>query len=153
FDGQARSDRAPARRGRPPQRGDPAHRRRGPRGRAARRPDRHQGKGAASVTPFDPRLTAARPDLAAKPLESKVAAARCVAGELHEFIASHAPLRRVPAPDAPLETEALKGERVMIYETTEEGFAWGQLEADGYVGWLPAEALRRPGQFPTHKVA
>jgi Bacterial dipeptidyl-peptidase Sh3 domain/NlpC/P60 family len=105
------------------------------------------------VNPFDPRLMAARPDLAAKHLEGKVAAARFVAGELHEVIAPHAPLRRTPAPDAPLDTEALKGERAMIYEITDEGFAWGQLEADGYVGWLPAEALRRPGQFPTHKVA
>ena len=45
------------------------------------------------------------------------------------------------------------GERVMVYETTEEGWAWGQLEADGYVGFLPTGALRDPGSGPTHKVA
>ena len=75
-------------------------------------------------------------DLAAKYLEGKINAARFVAGEEFEIIDSIAPLRRSPSPDAPLETEALKGERVMIYEITEEGFAWGQLESDSYVGWL-----------------
>ena len=44
------------------------------------------------------------------------------------------------------------GERVMVYETTEEGWAWGQLETDGYVGWLSANALGAPGAAPTHKV-
>ena len=58
-----------------------------------------------------------------------------------------------PRPDAPLLTEALKGERVTIYETNGEGWAWGQLEADGYVGWLPASALAPPGAPPTHRVA
>ena len=54
-------------------------------------------------------------------------------------------LRRAPSPDAPLDTEALKGERVTVYETNDEGWAWGQLAADGYVGWLPANALAPPG--------
>ena len=45
------------------------------------------------------------------------------------------------------------GERVIVYETTDEGWAWGQLETDGYVGWLSANALGKPGRAPTHKVA
>jgi cell wall-associated NlpC family hydrolase len=101
----------------------------------------------------DPRLTPARPDLAAKHLEGTVSAARFVEGELREVVAPHAPLRRSPSHDAPLDTEVLKGERVTVYETTEEGWAWGRLVDDGYVGWLPAEALRAPGPAPTHKVA
>ena len=40
-----------------------------------------------------------------------------------------------------------------IYETTDEGWAWGQLETDGYVGWLSANALGPLGAAPTHKVA
>jgi cell wall-associated NlpC family hydrolase len=103
--------------------------------------------------PFDPRLTPARPDLAALHLEGKVAAARFVAGEPREVIDAQAPVRRTPTPDTPLDTQALKGERVIVYETTEEGWAWGQLEADGYVGWLPANALAEPGPAPTHKVS
>jgi cell wall-associated NlpC family hydrolase len=102
---------------------------------------------------FDPRLTPARPDLAASHLKGKVSAARFVAGELREVIEAQAPVRRAPMPDSPLDTEALKGERVTVYETTEEGWAWGQLENDHYVGWLPAQALAAPGPAPTHRVA
>ncbi|HUZ34310.1 MAG TPA: NlpC/P60 family protein [Xanthobacteraceae bacterium] len=101
---------------------------------------------------FDPRLTPARADLAAKTLEGKVSAARYVDGHAREVIEPQAPLRLEPSPEAPLATEALKGERVTIYETNDEGWAWGQLAADGYVGWLPANALTAPGATPTHKV-
>jgi cell wall-associated NlpC family hydrolase len=101
---------------------------------------------------LDPRLTPARPDLAAKHLEGKIAAARFVEGSLRAVIEPQAPVRRAPAPDAALETEALMGERVTVYDTTDEGWAWGQLQTDGYVGWLPAAALGEPGAPPTHKV-
>jgi cell wall-associated NlpC family hydrolase len=101
---------------------------------------------------FDPRLTPARADLAAKELEGKVAAPRYVDGRVYEVVEPQAPLRLEPEPDAPLATEALKGERVTIYDTNGEGWAWGQLAADGYVGWLPANALTPPGPSPTHKV-
>jgi cell wall-associated NlpC family hydrolase len=101
---------------------------------------------------FDPRVTPARADLAAKHLEGKVTAARFVAGSVCEVIAPQAPLRHQPRPDAPLDSEALKGERVTIYDRNGEGFAWGQLAADGYVGWLPEQALAAPGAAATHKV-
>jgi cell wall-associated NlpC family hydrolase len=55
-------------------------------------------------------------------------------------------------PDAPLMTEALMGERVTVYEFNDEGWAWGQLADDGYVGWLPANALLAPRETPTHRV-
>ncbi|WP_375412707.1 C40 family peptidase [uncultured Bradyrhizobium sp.] len=100
----------------------------------------------------DPRLTPARPDLAAKYLEGKVSAARFVAGEDLEIIDSIAPMRRDPASDAELATQALKGERVTIYERNGEGWAWGQLNGDGYVGWLPDRAMARLAAVPTHKV-
>lgn len=101
---------------------------------------------------FDPRVTPARADLAAKELEGKVVAARYVAGEVYEVIEPQAPLRGEPRHDAPLLTEALKGERIKIYETNAEGWAWGQLAADRYVGWLSANALAPPGAPPMHKV-
>jgi cell wall-associated NlpC family hydrolase len=101
---------------------------------------------------FDPRLTPARADLAAKHLEGKVKVARYVEGRVREVIEPQAPLRREPRPDAPLDTEVLKGERVTIYDTNGEGWAWGQLASDGYVGWLPDNALTLPGAAPTHKV-
>ncbi len=101
---------------------------------------------------FDPRLTPARPDLAAKHLEGKVNAERFVEGLVQEIVVGQAPVRRAPSHEAPLDTEALKGERITVYEMTEEGWAWGQLETDGYVGWIPSNALVAPGPAPTHKV-
>ena len=100
----------------------------------------------------DPRLTPARPDLAAKYLEGKVRAARFVAGEAFEIIDAIAPLRERPSADAMLLTQALKGEPVTIYDRNGEGFAWGQLNSDGYVGWLPDRVLAKPLGEPTHKI-
>ncbi|WP_425992487.1 C40 family peptidase [Afipia sp. DC4300-2b1] len=102
--------------------------------------------------PRDPRLTPARPDLAAKHLEGKVTAARFVEGTEYEIFDPVAPVRREPSHEAALDTEALKGERVVIYDRDAEGWAWGQLKADGYVGWLPDNALVQPRSTPTHKV-
>ena len=101
---------------------------------------------------FDPRLTPARADLAAKELEGKVTAARFVEGPVFEVIEPQTAVRATPAPDVPLLTEALKGERVTIYDMNAEGWAWGQLAADGYVGWLSANALSPAGPSATHKV-
>jgi cell wall-associated NlpC family hydrolase len=100
----------------------------------------------------DPRLTPARGDLAAKYLEGKIAAARFVDGETFEISDAITPLREHPSSDAMLLTQALKGERVTIYDRNGEGFAWGQLNSDGYVGWLPDRALIKPAGAPTHKV-
>ena len=100
----------------------------------------------------DPRLTPARPDLAAKYLEGKVEAARFVAGEEFDISDAIAPLRSAPSPDAELATQALKGERATIYDRNGEGWAWGQLSSDGYVGWLPDRALAKPSGQPTHKI-
>jgi cell wall-associated NlpC family hydrolase len=102
---------------------------------------------------LDRRLTPYRPDLAASHLRGQVDAARFVAGVVREARDPQVPLRRAPSPDAPLDTEALRGERVTVYETTDEGWAWGQLQDDDYVGWLPAALLGEPGPPATHKVA
>jgi hypothetical protein len=100
----------------------------------------------------DPRVTPARPDLAAQYLEGKVKAARFVAGEACEIIDAIAPLRGAPSCDAMLATQALKGERVTIYDRDGKGWAWGQLTGDGYVGWVPDRALAKPGAPMTHRI-
>ena len=105
------------------------------------------------MSAFDPRTTPARPDLAARHLQGRLDAARFVDGTTREVRDESAPLRREPSPDAPLDTEALRGELVTVYETTEEGWCWGQLARDGYVGWLPANALAPPGPPATHVVS
>lgn len=101
----------------------------------------------------DPRLTPARGDLAAKYLEGKVVAARFVSGETLEVTDAIAPLREQPSADATLLTQALRGERVTIYDRDGEGWAWGQLDGDGYVGWLPDSALTKAVAAPTHRVS
>ncbi|HTO67724.1 MAG TPA: NlpC/P60 family protein [Bradyrhizobium sp.] len=101
----------------------------------------------------DPRLTPARGDLAASHLEGKVFAERYVAGETFEIVEATAPVREKPSSEAMLLTEALKGERVTIYDRDNEGWAWGQLAGDGYVGWLPDRALAKPAAEPTHRVS
>src|SRR5258708_14566856 len=100
----------------------------------------------------DPRLPAARGELAAKYLEGKIEAARFVIGEEFEIVDALAALREAPSSEATLLTQALKGERVTIYDRNGEGFAWGQLNSDGYVGWLPDRALAKPAAAPTHKI-
>jgi len=100
----------------------------------------------------DPRLTPARPDLAAKYLEGKVKAARFIDGDEFSVRESVAPVYEGPAADTLLVTQALKGERVTIYDRNGEGFAWGQLNGDGYVGWIPDAALTKPAVAPTHKI-
>jgi hypothetical protein len=102
---------------------------------------------------LDPRLNPYRPDLAAEHLRGRVEAKRFVEGRPFAVIEPVADLRRSPSHDAALDTQALMGERVTVYETTEEGWAWGQLEGDGYVGWLSDNALSAPGPAATHKVS
>ncbi len=100
----------------------------------------------------DPRLTPARGDIAAAYLEGKVQADRFVTGEEFEVIEPVAPLREQPSSNAMLMTQALRGERVTVYDRNGEGWAWGQLGSDGYVGWIPDAALGKPASAPTHKV-
>jgi cell wall-associated NlpC family hydrolase len=105
------------------------------------------------MTGFDRRLTPARPDLAARKLQGLVQAARFVDGQTRQVFDAEAAVRRDPSPDAMLETQALMGETVTIYDDDLDGWCWGQLDRDGYVGYLPASALVAPGPAPTHRVA
>lgn len=100
----------------------------------------------------DARLTPARPEVADIRLRHRVEAVRYVAGEPRRVIVPAAPLRRRPSLDCGFETEAVMGDAVTLYETR-DGFAFVQLGADRYVGYLPAEALGPPDPAPTHRVA
>ena len=73
-------------------------------------------------------------------------------GRLYQVTTAQAPLRHAPSPDAPLDTEALKGEHVTVFEIIDEGWAHGRLESDGYFGFIPSANLGPPGPSPTHKV-
>ncbi|WCS24019.1 NlpC/P60 family protein [Methylobacterium sp. NMS14P] len=100
---------------------------------------------------LDPRLTPARPHVADLRLRDRVAAARYVAGTRRRVTAPSAPLRRAPVADAGLDTEALLGDAVDLYDAA-DGFAFVQLARDGYVGYLPADSLGPADPEPTHRV-
>ena len=99
----------------------------------------------------DPRLTPARPDLAAAYLADTIAAERYAEGEAYRIIGSAAALRRDPRTDAPLSSELIFGEGFTVYEARGE-WAWGQSVRDGYVGYVRRDALAPGALAGTHQV-
>lgn len=100
----------------------------------------------------DPRLHPYRPDLAAAHLEGTVEAKRFVEGRVVQVVDEAAPVFDLPRFDAEMTSEALHGEIVTIYEER-EGWMWGQLAEDGYVGYMPAKAMSADCVEISHKVA
>jgi cell wall-associated NlpC family hydrolase len=100
----------------------------------------------------DRRRHAWRDDLAAEALRGVVSATRYTVGVRHQVVAAIAPVRRAPSGDTALDTEALRGEVVTVYDVA-DGWAWGQLERDRYVGYLQLAALDARIVPPTHKVS
>lgn len=108
-------------------------------------------KPKAAPGPLDPRRHAFRPDLAADNLRGRVEAERFVGGNWGQVIVPSVKLHNRPSLDAPVDTEALFGEVVVVYEVA-EGWAWVQLLRDGYVGYIEAAALSSDVEWPTHRV-
>ncbi|UMY19025.1 C40 family peptidase [Methylobacterium organophilum] len=104
-----------------------------------------------SIDTRDPRLTPARPDLADARLRGVVEAARYVEGQPRRVVLPSTPLRRAPRADAAIDTEAVMGDPVTVYETR-DGFAYVQQERDGYVGYLAEAALGPADPEPTHRI-
>lgn len=110
------------------------------------------GHGQPSVTHgLDPRRNAFRADLAAEKLAGKVDAPAYAAAIPGQVVRSAVPVRRRPAGNAALDTEALFGETLAVYHVA-DGWAWVQLDRDGYVGYLPTDALSSQVERPTHRV-
>lgn len=104
------------------------------------------------MTAFDPRLTPARNDLAAAHLQGVVVAERYAQGRKMTIVSAIADLRRSPEHDAPIDTQALLGECVTLYEE-EEGWGWVQLARDGYVGYVSSGVLAEGPPRASHRVA
>lgn len=100
----------------------------------------------------DPRRHAYRGDLASEALRGQVDAPRYIQGELRQVTAPVLPLRREPRFDSTLDTEALLGETVTVYDES-EGWAWVQIARDSYVGYVPSEGLGSRIVPPTHRIA
>ncbi|MGL4489015.1 MAG: NlpC/P60 family protein [Rhizobiaceae bacterium] len=101
---------------------------------------------------LDKRLHAYRPDLADERLRGKVEAPRFVTGKLMQIIDPVIDIRSDPRPDAPVDSQALFGETVLLFEDL-EGFGWAQLQTDHYVGYVPMNALTQTLTAPTHLVS
>ena len=100
----------------------------------------------------DPRRHAYRADLADVKLRGLIEAERYVPGEARQVTAPSLPLRREPRFDSILDTEALHGETVTVFAES-EGWAWVQIDRDGYVGYMPSEGLSASIVAPTHRIA
>ena len=106
---------------------------------------------AAAAVPLDPRRNVFRPDLAAESLYGKVSAPRYVQGFPAQVVRAAVPLRRQPSLTSSIDTEALFGEIVTVYEER-GGWSWVQLARDEYVGYVPTDALKREVEKATHRV-
>ena len=99
---------------------------------------------------LDRRLNAFRPDLADIALKGEVEADRFVSPEQAMVTLPVVALRPKPDLSCGIDTELLTGEEVRVFERR-DGFAWVQAVDDGYVGYVPEEALG-PVVAPTHVV-
>lgn len=108
-----------------------------------------------SASVYDPRLTAARPDLAASHLRDRVQAQNYSNGTQARVIHCVTALRRLPDPKALMETQILFGEDVVVYER-KDGWAWVQAALDDYVGYVELSALSGDApdahQTPRHRL-
>ena len=101
---------------------------------------------------LDPRLHAYRPDLADAALAGHVEAQRFVAPRAMQVVEPVVTLHKAPRFDAMQLTQALFGETVKLFHE-EEGWAWVQLEKDGYVGYVNGNALSSRVVTATHRVS
>jgi cell wall-associated NlpC family hydrolase len=100
---------------------------------------------------FDRRLTLIHEGTAARVLEGVIPADAYVDPIGMTCVAPSASLRRHPNDGAEQESLLLFGERFDVL-LERDGFAFGQMARDGYVGWVRSEALAAPAVSPTHRV-
>ena len=100
----------------------------------------------------DPRLNAYRDDLASLKLKGVVEAEKFVEGKLMEVVVPKTPLKAAPRTDAPLDTEVLFGEQVLMFDEN-DGWAWIESLTDGYVGYVTSISLGEPGRPASHRVS
>ncbi len=103
------------------------------------------------MTLHDRRLNAYRPDLANVALRGQVEAKSFVSPQIYHLTAPLADLRKDPSDQAELGSQVLYGETVEVYDFA-GGWAWAQLQEDGYVGYLHADYVQDGALAPTHRV-
>jgi cell wall-associated NlpC family hydrolase len=101
---------------------------------------------------MDPRLTPARPDLAAAHLKGQVEAERFVEPVMWQCAIAAAPIRRTPASDGAMDDQLLAGEHFAALEQV-EGWAWGYAANSGYVGWVDLSGLSSDTQQADRRIS
>jgi hypothetical protein len=100
----------------------------------------------------DPRLTLARPDLAAASLEGVVRARRYEKTSLMRCAVPTTAIRRSPLDDGEQLDQLLFGEMFDVLEQR-DGWCWGQARRDGYVGHVALADLATHDLTPSHWVS
>lgn len=101
---------------------------------------------------LDRRSHATRSDLADIRLKGRVEADRFAEGAPGEVIVPVASVRPRPDSRCSMDTEALYGEVLTVFDRS-DGWAWVQLSADGYVGYVREEAISEGAGTATHVVS
>jgi len=101
---------------------------------------------------LDHRSHAYRADLADIRLKGQVIAERYIEGAPGEVIVPVADIRPRPDANCSIDTQALCGEALTVFDIS-GGWAWVQLAADGYVGYVRQEAIKEGSSPATHVVS
>lgn len=94
----------------------------------------------SDMSTLDRRLHVFRDDLADERLKGRVNAANYVSGTAFIVTTPTAPIHRTPDVTSTMETEALMGETFTVFDDS-DGWCWGQLQSDNYVGYMPTSNL------------
>ena len=101
---------------------------------------------------LDKRLNAYRADLADARLRGLIEVPHFVEGQMMQVVHPLLAVHLAPRFDAMQVSQALMGEKLEVF-AVEEGWAFVQLERDGYVGYVSAGALSPDITAPTHRIA
>lgn len=101
----------------------------------------------------DPRITPLRDGVAARALEGVEPAEVYLDPKPMVCCAPACGVHREADAASEQMDQLLFGEVFDVIEEEAGGFVWGQARRDGYVGFVAAAALARPGPAPTHRIA
>jgi cell wall-associated NlpC family hydrolase len=101
---------------------------------------------------LDRRLNAFRDDLADARLRDRVASASFVDGRAAHVRVPVLDVRRAPSFDSGIDTQLVWGQDVLVFDE-DEGFAWVQSLADGYVGYVGSNGVAQGPAVAGHVVA
>jgi cell wall-associated NlpC family hydrolase len=104
------------------------------------------------MTGPDPRVTPARPGLAARSLEGVMPADAYADGRVRQAIVPAAAIRRAPDAASEQMDQLLFGEHFEVLDEA-GGWAWGQARRDGYVGHVAVADLGPRQAAATHRIS